>query len=55
MARIFEVVTDEYHPQTGELILGEDKILDALSHKSIKEYAYILHDSDRYVSSSFAR
>lgn len=48
MSRVFEIVTDEYHPITGEHILSEDKINEALSHKTIKEYAYILHDADVY-------
>lgn len=49
MHRVFEVVTDEWHPYTGEHILSEDQIRIALSsHKTIKEWAYVLHDKDVY-------
>ena len=47
-SRVCEVVTDEYHPETHELLLSEDKILDALSHRSIKRWAYVYHDKDVY-------
>ncbi len=47
--RLFEIVTDEYHPQTGELILNEDQIKHILGkYKTIKDWAYILHDMDYY-------
>ncbi len=48
MPRVFEVVTAEYHPITGDLILDEDGIKAALAHKTIKEWAYIKHDKDVY-------
>lgn len=48
MPRVFEVVCDEYHPITGELLLSEDKIIEALEHKTIKDYAYIMHNADIY-------
>lgn len=39
--RIFEVMTQEKY-------LSEDKIKEAISHKTITQYAYILHDKDQY-------
>jgi hypothetical protein len=36
------------HPETGELLLSEDNIKIALAHKTIKQWAYILHDKDVY-------
>lgn len=49
MARVFEIVTDQHHPTTGELILDEHMIIIALSHKTIKDWAYVLHDEDTYL------
>ncbi len=47
--RLFEIVTDEYHPNTGEHILSEDQIKHVLEkYKTIKDWAYILHDMDYY-------
>lgn len=34
------------HPDTGEPLLDEKTIIGGLNHKSIKKYAYILHDKD---------
>ncbi len=47
-SRTFNIMQYEYHPETGEPLLSESTILDALSHKSIKEWAYICHDEDVY-------
>lgn len=47
-ARIFNIVQDERHPDTGEELLNEDTIIDALNHRTIKRWAYILHDEDSY-------
>lgn len=50
MPRVFEVMTDMVHPKTGVLILDEQKIQYVItSHKTIKQYAYILHASDKYM------
>ena len=38
----------EKHPETGETLLTEEKIKDALSHRTIKRWAYICHDADVY-------
>lgn len=47
-SRIFNIMQYERHPETGEVLLLEDKIKDALSHRTIKRYAYICHDEDVY-------
>lgn len=55
MPRVFEVVSNTYHPDTGDLLLDENIIKDALNHKTIKEYAYILHDADVYTDDDEAK
>lgn len=47
-SRIFNVMQYEYHPETGEPLLLEDKIKDALAHRTIKRWAYAYHDKDVY-------
>lgn len=47
-SRIFNVMQYEKHPDTGEVLLTEEKIKDALAHRTIKRYAYIKHDEDVY-------
>lgn len=48
-ARTFNIMQYEKHPDTGEPLLNEDKIKLALEgHKSLKQWAYICHDSDVY-------
>lgn len=48
-ARIFNIMQYEKHPETGEVLLTEEKIRVALlSHKTIKRWAYICHDKDVY-------
>ena len=47
-ARIFNVAQDERHPDSGELLLNEAMIKDALAHRTIKRWAYICHDRDVY-------
>lgn len=49
-ARCFFIAQDEYHPETGKLLLSEDRIKLALNHKSIKLWAYIYHDKDVYTA-----
>jgi len=46
--RIFNIMQYEKHPDTGETLLTEEKIKEALEHKTIKEWAYIVHDKDVY-------
>lgn len=45
-SRVFNIVQYELHPESGDKLLDESKILEALSHKTIKEWAYICHDKD---------
>lgn len=47
-ARVFNIMQYEQHPETGEILLTEDKIKDALAHRTIKRWAYICHDKDVY-------
>lgn len=47
-SRVFNVMQYERHPETGEVLLTEEKIKDALAHRTIKRYAYIAHDEDVY-------
>lgn len=47
-SRIFNVMQYERHPETGELLLTEERIKDALAHRMIKRWAYVCHDKDVY-------
>lgn len=47
-SRVFNVMQYEYHPDTGEPLLSEDKIKDALNHRTISRWAYAYHDKDVY-------
>lgn len=47
-ARIFNVMQYVKHPETGEELLNEDKIIETIKRKGVKQYAYILHDKDVY-------
>ena len=48
-ARVIHLSQFEKNPRTGEdLHFGENNILSAVEHKTIKESAYILHDKDVY-------
>lgn len=47
-SRIFNVMQYERHPETGEVLLTEEKIKDALAHRMIKRWAYVCHDADVY-------
>ena len=52
--RIFSVMQYEVNPKTGEnLNFNERNIISALSHKSIKQWAYICHDEDRFTDKDF--
>lgn len=46
--RVFNIMQYVVHPESGEPLLNEDTIKVALSHSTIKEWAYILHDKDVY-------
>lgn len=45
-ARIFFIMQYLKHPKTGEVLLTEEKIQEALDHRTIKDWAYVLHDKD---------
>lgn len=47
-SRIFFIMQYEYNPKTKEPLLNLDTIKIALAHKTIKRYAYIYHDKDKY-------
>lgn len=47
-SRIFNIMQYERHPETGEVLLTEEKIKDALAHRMIKRWAYVCHDRDVY-------
>lgn len=45
--RVFNISQYEVNPKTGEdLHFNEENIKNCISHKSIKQYGYILHDKD---------
>lgn len=45
--RVFNIMQYKNHPITGEELITEQKIIEALNkYKTIKEWAYILHDED---------
>lgn len=47
--RIFNIMQYEKHPETGEVLLTEERIkLALMSHKTIKRWAYICHNKDVY-------
>ena len=46
--RVFNIMQYVNHPETGEPLLNEDTIKVALAHKTIKQWAYVLHDKDVY-------
>lgn len=47
-ARIFNIMQYEKHPETGKYLMTEEKIKDALLHRTIERWAYIYHDKDVY-------
>ena len=49
-SRVFNVMQYEVHPETGVPLLSEEKIKDALAHRTIKRWAYICHDADVYTA-----
>lgn len=54
-ARIFNIMQYERHPETGEKLLEENTIKKALEHKTIKQWAYIVHDKDKYTEEEEAK
>lgn len=51
-ARVFNIMQYEKHPETGEVLLTEEKIKSVLlCYKSIERWAYICHDKDVYSAS----
>ena len=46
--KVGNIVSMVKHPETGKIILTEEKIQEFLKHKCIKRYGYILHDRDVY-------
>lgn len=47
-SRIFNVMQYEKHPDTGEPLLNEEQIKDALAHRTVTRWAYAYHDKDVY-------
>lgn len=48
-SRVFNITQFEKNPETGEdLHFGEDNIKQCIAHKTIKQFAYIKHDKDKY-------
>lgn len=45
-ARVFFIMQYLKHPTTGDVLITEEKIQEALDHKTIKQWAYVLHDKD---------
>lgn len=53
-SRVFTIMQYEKNSKTGEdLGFGEDNILSGIEYKSIKQYAYILHDKDMRTDDEF--
>lgn len=51
--RMFTFMQYLKHPETGEELYSEDKVIKALEKKSIKEWAYAIHDKDPRSSQEF--
>lgn len=53
--RVFHIVTDEIHPDTGVQLITEEKIKETVEkYKSIKKWAYIKHDKDVWTEKDVA-
>ena len=48
MAKVFNVMQYLNHPVTNEPLISEENILGLIEYRSIKKYAYILHDKDKF-------
>lgn len=46
--RVFNIMQYVNHPETNAPLLNEDTIKVALAHRTIKQWAYVLHDKDVY-------
>lgn len=46
--RVFQIVQQVKHQITGEPLMNEGQIKKGLAHRSIKRYAWILHNKDKY-------
>lgn len=44
--RQYSIMQYVNHPVTGEKLFDEANIINAVAHKTIKKYAYVLHDKD---------
>lgn len=49
-ARVFNITQYEKHPKTGETLLTKEQIESGLARKSVREWAYVMHDKDVYVA-----
>lgn len=47
-SRIFNLMQYVEHPVTGEALIDENQIIDGISKRTIKRWAYVLHDKDVY-------
>lgn len=55
-SRIFNITQYEVNPKTGvSLNFNEDNIKKCVSHKTIKQYAYICHDKDTYTEEEYKK
>ncbi len=45
---VYNIMQYERHPETGEVLLTEDRIKVALEHKNILQWGYVVHDKDVY-------
>lgn len=51
--RMFTFMQYFKHPETGEDLYSEKEVIEALKLKSIKEWAYVIHDKDPRSSQEF--
>ena len=43
-ARVFFIMQYLKHPESGETLITEEQLQEGLDHKTIKQWAYVLHD-----------
>lgn len=53
--RVYNFSTKLINVETGEPYITQEKIDEALEHKTIKRYGYILHDKDVYTEEDYKR
>lgn len=51
--KVFHIVQQLVNSKTNEKLIDEEQIIDALNHRSIKKWAYILHDKDAYLENDY--